>query len=77
MNIIFLGQFTLNTFIGPSDGKVFSHWSEYSSCSQTCGSGSKSRERTCDEVASPGSCMTHWSELIQYDSCNEGDCPGL
>ena len=71
MNIIFMGQFTFNMFIGPSGGQVFSHWSEYSSCSDTCGEGVKSRTRTCDQ----GNCaMIHWSELREMVSCNEGGC---
>ena len=68
MNLIFLGQFTLNISIGPSGGQVFSQWSTYSSCSDTCGQGVKFRTRTCDS----GACSS--TDLTETAPCNEGGC---
>ena len=49
--------------------KVFSTWSDWSSCSVTCGSGEQTRTRTCDQNCSSG-------DLQEIQGCNDSDCPG-
>ena len=47
---------------------VLSQWSTYSSCSDTCGQGVKTRTRTCDQ----GDCTGE--DLFENAVCNEGGC---
>ena len=48
---------------------VFSLWSEWSSCSLSCGSGDQTRTRTYDQGCSN-------DELLETQSCNDVACPG-
>ena len=50
---------------------VFSTWSDWSSCSVTCGSGDQTRSRTCDQNCASVSS----GDLRELQSCNEADCP--
>ena len=51
--------------------EVFSAWSQYSSCSETCGNGSKVRSRQCIS----GICsLAAKTELYETHACYEGDC---
>ena len=45
-----------------------SSWSEWSSCSKTCGDGEKTRQRGCTKF-----CPDPF-ELSETKSCNKGDC---
>ena len=51
---------------------VFLSWSEWSSCSLTCGSGEQTRTRTC--VRSCNGIRN--DELLETQSCNDDECPG-
>ena len=51
---------------------VFSSWSEWSSCSPTCGSGQQTRTRTCNQYCDGA----QNDDLEETQSCNNGDCPG-
>ena len=51
---------------------VFLSWSEWSSCSLTCGSGKQTRTRTCDRSCNG----IQNDELSETQICNEVDCPG-
>ena len=51
---------------------VFSLWSEWSSCSVTCGAGEQTRTRTCDNNCDG----VQNDDLSETQSCNNGDCPG-
>ena len=48
---------------------VFSLWSEWSSCSMSCGSGQQTRTRSCDQGCSN-------DDLLETQSCNDVACPG-
>ena len=49
----------------------FTSWSQYSSCSETCGSGTKTKTRQCVD----GSCLVATaSDLIDTQSCYDQDC---
>ena len=50
---------------------VFSTWSEWSTCSVTCGAGEKTRTRTCDQNCAgiPN------DDLLQTQTCNDTECP--
>ena len=50
---------------------VYSNWSEYSSCSTTCGSGQKTRHRQC--IGGICSRATD-ADLSETDSCYNQDC---
>ena len=47
----------------------FSMWSNWSTCSLTCGSGEQTRTRTCDKGCSN-------DDLVETQSCNDTACPG-
>ena len=54
----------------------FSLWSAWTDCSQTCGTGTKSRTRTCDNPVpnyNGQNCTGDYSEAI---SCKITSCPG-
>ena len=51
---------------------VFLPWSEWSSCSLTCGLGQQTRTRTCDQYCDG----FQIDDLKETQSCNNGDCPG-
>ena len=50
---------------------MFIPWSEWSSCSVTCGSGEQTRTRTCDQNCDE----TRDYHLAETQSCNDNDCP--
>ena len=47
-------------------------WSEWSTCSLTCGSGEQTRTRTCDENCDD----VQTDDLTETQNCNTDDCPG-
>ena len=67
-------QYSSITFL--VNGK-WSTWEEYSNCTKTCGTGQKSRTRTCTDPAPSGrgkNCVGSTSETIE---CNTNACPGI
>jgi len=50
---------------------VLSLWTDWSSCSLTCGSGEQTRTRTCDQNCDGVSS----DDLSETQDCNESDCP--
>ena len=51
-------------------GPILAPWSGWSSCSKTCGNGTKTQTRTCIAYCSSVSS----SDLIRTQTCNEGGC---
>jgi len=51
-------------------------WSSWSACSVTCGSGSKSRSRSCDNPAPVLGGKDCSGDAAQQVDCNDGVCPG-
>ncbi|XP_076804784.1 zonadhesin-like isoform X1 [Clavelina lepadiformis] len=54
----------------PAKKGWWSHWSEYSECSKTCGDGVRRRTRTCKRKECPG-------EAIQTMRCRIKQCPAV
>ena len=54
----------------------WSEWGEYSSCTQTCGTGSKSRTRTCTNPAPSGGGSKCVGSSSETADCNSNTCPG-
>ena len=48
-------------------------WTEWGACSSTCGGGSQSRQRSCAQPGSPGTCPTY---NVEQRTCNTFDCKG-
>ena len=50
-------------------------WTDWSSCSATCGNGGgyQTRQRVCAKPSSPGTCPTY---NVEKRSCNTFDCRG-
>ena len=59
-----------------ANGK-WSSWSSYGSCSVTCGSGVKSRSRTCTNPAPSGGGSTCSGSSQQTAACVTVSCPGI
>ena len=54
---------------------VWDQWSEWSGCDATCGGGSRSRSRICQN-GNAGDIGCHVGGTSDTDVCNEHDCPG-
>ena len=52
----------------------FEEWSQWSLCTQTCGSGVQLRTRVCSDGADPKECT---AVSNQTKPCDKGPCPGL
>ena len=55
---------------------VLSAWSNWTTCTVTCGGGVKQRNRSCifDDVAPPGNNCT--GNLTETQTCEDNPCPG-
>ena len=63
-------------FLGFSvDGK-WSDWGNYGSCSKTCGAGTRTRTRKCNNPPPlhGGQCP---GKDIEYKDCKENECPRM
>ncbi|XP_065055525.1 SCO-spondin-like isoform X2 [Rhopilema esculentum] len=65
-----------NTFIRPIDGG-YGSWSKFGSCSKTCGGGTKSRSRPCNNPAPlmGGESCSRLGSATESASCNTFACP--
>ena len=54
----------------------WTQWSSWSSCSKTCGVGSRTRTRTCTNPAPVGGGADCVGTNNRTKSCNEFGCPG-
>ena len=55
---------------------MWSAWGEYSTCTKTCGTGQKSRTRTCTNPAPSGGGSTCPGSTSEMTDCNISSCPG-
>ena len=62
-------------FLGPADCK-WSHWSDWTACSATCGNGTKTRSRTRYVEDVNGGIDCPGEEEKDNIDCNESACPG-
>ena len=60
----------------PVDGG-FGPWSNYSSCSVTCGGGIKTRERKCDTPKPAHGGTDCLGAKTETDVCATNPCPGI
>ena len=65
------GELDYESFICIEKAPVYSEWSEYSSCSATCGEGFKTRRRRC--IGGICSRATE-SDLSETTNCNKTGC---
>jgi hypothetical protein len=54
----------------------WSSWSGWSSCSASCGGGTKTRTRSCNNPAPSGGGANCSGSAVDSNSCNTGACPG-
>ncbi|KAL4231142.1 Thrombospondin type 1 repeat-containing protein [Mactra antiquata] len=59
---------------GPVDGG-FTAWSSWTTCSVTCGTGTKDRSRSCDNPAPQNGGLDCSGDPNETTSCDEGSCP--
>merc|ERR1712098_384206 len=64
-----------NTALCPTDGQ-FGLWSHWGTCSKTCGTGSRSRDRKCDSPAPQNGGKSCFGNFKENEDCNTHDCPG-
>ena len=55
---------------------MWSNWSNFGSCSKTCGGGNKKRGRTCTNPAPANGGKYCQGASSESAGCNEQDCPG-
>merc|ERR1719471_364220 len=58
----------------PVDGN-WGEWTEYGSCSLTCGDGTRTRSRMCDAPAPANGGADCQGDAEEAEPCHEGDCP--
>ncbi|KAG8436526.1 hypothetical protein GDO86_007581 [Hymenochirus boettgeri] len=58
----------------PVDGN-WSDWSSWEECSRTCGSGKRTRVRTCSDPATQEGGKTCAGKTVDFAVCNEKPCP--
>ena len=63
-------------FIVPEDGG-WGSWSSWSSCSVSCGNGTNTRTRRCDNPEPSGGGVDCPGAVNQTEYCNHGECPGM
>ena len=63
-------------FHSPVDGQ-WSDWSVPSTCSVTCGTGTRTKTRTCDNPAPAHGGAQCIGSSDETEACQEVDCPGL
>ena len=56
---------------------MLSTWVDWNACTQTCGGGSQTRTRTCDQHCDDYPTSDPNYDLSETQSCNDQPCPGL
>ena len=51
-------------------------WSNFGTCNETCGTGSQSRSRVCDNPPPSNGGDTCPGDATEYQDCNTDPCPG-
>ena len=57
------------------DGK-FGQWSQYSTCTKTCGTGTQERNRKCDNPPPSAGGKDCVGPAYETKKCNINECPG-
>ena len=65
----------LGSCSSPVDG-VWSIWADWAACSLTCGDGTQTRSRTCDNPAPSNGGADCVGSTDDTQACNDGACPG-
>lgn len=68
--------FTPKIYFLTGDG-AWSDWEEWGTCSLTCGDGTKTRSRTCDNPAPSNGGADCAGDAVDTEACNDGACPGI
>ena len=57
----------------------YDDWSDWGTCSETCGEGQKTRSRSCTNPAPAygGDDCTEIGDATESQTCNDGPCPGM
>ena len=67
-------QITFTLFLVVDGG--FSDWTQWTSCSVTCGSGQAVRRKTCDRPAPQYGGRDCLGPADEVEQCSNGPCPG-
>ena len=54
----------------------YSEWSDFGSCSKSCGQGVESRSRKCNSPAPAHGGAGCVGPALEYRNCKEKECPG-
>merc|ERR1712236_130756 len=64
-----------NTHTCPVDGG-FGQWNHWSSCTKSCGTGSRDRKRKCDNPVPQAGGKPCSGNIKEQEDCNQNPCPG-
>ena len=71
----FVQRIYLVLFSFPVDAS-YDPWANWGACTEECGGGSRSRDRTCTDQQHGGSpCSDLSGALTETESCNDQHCP--
>lgn len=70
----YLNQSCVDKDVRDQPAPVWTEWGEFTACSRTCGSGTRQRRRTCQDVCHEGVSEACAGSSVQVEPCNQQPC---